>query len=58
MEAEVALRQGQLGRSAMVPSSISALSSQRSCNLFPAKLTWGHKAGGKIKNSGSNISFL
>lgn len=34
MKADAVLSQGQLGRSARVPSSISALSSQRSSNLF------------------------
>lgn len=34
MKADAVLSQGQLGRSAAVPSSVSALSSQRSSNLF------------------------
>lgn len=58
MEAGAALNQGQMGRSAMVPSSISSLSSQRSCNLFSRtqQSSPGNIAQEK-KGAGVNVSF-
>lgn len=60
MEADVALSQGQLGRSATVPSSISALSSHRSYNLFSRtqQSSPGDTRQEKEKGAGVSVSFI
>lgn len=57
MEADVTLSQG-LGRSAMVPSSISALSSHKSCNLFSRTQQSSPRDMRQEKKNGAGVFHL
>lgn len=60
MEADAAVSQGQLGRSTTVPSSISALSSQRSCNLqsLPGNTRQEKKRGAGVFHLADTVSLV